>query len=99
MTMGDDDPRGVANLDPRGMIGRFYVEYTPILLYRGDSCIGDFTYYVNFHSQRHLAIVYIQNISRQISNLQLQQKICKMLSIVTIKFIHLQMACRKQYSA
>ena len=27
MTMGDDDPRGVANLDPRGMIGRIYVEY------------------------------------------------------------------------
>ena len=25
--MGDDDPRGVANLDPRGMIGRIYVEY------------------------------------------------------------------------
>ena len=23
----DDDPRGVANLDPRGMIGRIYVEY------------------------------------------------------------------------
>ena len=27
MTMGDDDPRGVANLDPRGIIGRIYVEY------------------------------------------------------------------------
>ena len=23
MTMGDDDPRGVANLDPRGMIAGF----------------------------------------------------------------------------
>ena len=23
----DNDPRGVANLDPRGMIGRIYVEY------------------------------------------------------------------------
>ena len=23
----NDDPRGVANLDPRGMIGRIYVEY------------------------------------------------------------------------
>ena len=23
--MGDDDPRGLANSDPRGMIGRFYV--------------------------------------------------------------------------
>ena len=26
MTIGDDDPRGVANLAPRGMIGRIYVE-------------------------------------------------------------------------
>ena len=25
--MGDDDPRGLANLDPRGMIGRTYVGY------------------------------------------------------------------------
>ena len=25
--MGDDDPRDMANLDPRGMIGRTYVEY------------------------------------------------------------------------
>ena len=25
--ISDDDPRGVANLDPRGMIGRIYVEY------------------------------------------------------------------------
>ena len=25
MTMGDDDRQGVANLDPRGMIGRIYV--------------------------------------------------------------------------
>ena len=24
---GDDDPRGVANLDPRSMIGRIYVGY------------------------------------------------------------------------
>ena len=24
--ISDDDPRGVANLDPRGMIGRIYVE-------------------------------------------------------------------------
>ena len=29
----DDDPRGVANLDPRGMIGRIYVEYHLTLLY------------------------------------------------------------------
>ena len=32
MTIGDDDPRGVANLDPRGMIGRIYVEYHLTLL-------------------------------------------------------------------
>ena len=76
-----------------------FIRLTPILLYRGDSCIGDFTYYVNFHSQRHLAVAYVRNISRQLSNSQLQQKICKMSSIVTIKFIHLQMACREQYSA
>ena len=33
MTMGDDDPQGVANLDPRGMIGRIYVEYHLTLLH------------------------------------------------------------------
>ena len=33
MTMGDDDPRGVANLDLRGMIGRIYVEYHLTLLH------------------------------------------------------------------
>ena len=33
MTMGDDDPRGMANLDPRGMIGRIYVEYNLRLLH------------------------------------------------------------------
>ena len=33
MTMGDDDPRGVANLDPRGMIGRIYVENHLTLLH------------------------------------------------------------------
>ena len=33
MTLGDDDPRGVANLDPRGMIGRIYVEYHLTLLH------------------------------------------------------------------
>ena len=33
MTMGDDDPRGVSNLDPRGMIGRIYVEYHLTLLH------------------------------------------------------------------
>ena len=32
-SMGDDDPRGVANLDPRGMIGRIYVEYHLTLLH------------------------------------------------------------------
>ena len=26
-SMGDDDPRGLANLNPRGMIGRIYVGY------------------------------------------------------------------------
>ena len=29
----NDDPRGVANLDPRGMIGRIYVEYHLTLLH------------------------------------------------------------------
>ena len=29
----DDDPQGVANLDPRGMIGRIYVEYHLTLLH------------------------------------------------------------------
>ena len=33
MTMGDDDLRGVANLDPRGMIGRINVEYHLTLLH------------------------------------------------------------------
>ena len=33
MTMGDDDPRDVANLDPRGMIGRIYVGYHLTLLH------------------------------------------------------------------
>ena len=33
MTMRDDDPRGMANLDPRGMIGRIYVEYHLTLLH------------------------------------------------------------------
>ena len=33
MTLGDDDPRGVANLDPRGMICRIYVEYHLTLLH------------------------------------------------------------------
>ena len=32
-TMGDDEPRDVANLDPRGMIGRIYVEYHLTLLH------------------------------------------------------------------
>ena len=33
MTMGDDDPRSKANLDPRGMIGRIYVKYHLTLLH------------------------------------------------------------------
>ena len=32
MTMGDDDPRGVANLNPWGIIGRINVEYYLTLL-------------------------------------------------------------------
>ena len=31
--MGANDPRGVANLDPRGMISRIYVEYHLTLLH------------------------------------------------------------------
>ena len=33
MSIGDDDPRGVANLDPSGMIGRISVEYHLTLLH------------------------------------------------------------------
>ena len=33
MTTGDDDPRGVANLDPSGMSCRIYVEYQLTLLH------------------------------------------------------------------
>ena len=33
LTMGDDDPRGVANLHPMGMISRIYVEYHLTLLH------------------------------------------------------------------
>ena len=33
MTMGDDDPMGVANLDPKGMIGRINVGYHLTLLH------------------------------------------------------------------
>ena len=40
MTMGDDDPRGVANLDPRGMIGRIYEEYHLILLDTNIQTVG-----------------------------------------------------------
>ena len=31
--MGANEPRGVANLDPRGMVGRIYVEYHQTSLY------------------------------------------------------------------
>ena len=31
-TMGDDDPRGLANLDPRGMIGRILIIATHKIL-------------------------------------------------------------------
>ena len=33
MTVGDDYPRGVASLDPMGIIGKIYVEYHLILLH------------------------------------------------------------------
>ena len=33
MPIGDDDPRGITNLDPRGMIGRIYVGYHLTLLH------------------------------------------------------------------
>ena len=33
MNIGDDDPRGVANLDPRGMISRIYIEFHSKLLH------------------------------------------------------------------
>ena len=32
-SIGANDPRGVANLDPRGTIGRIYVEYHLTLLH------------------------------------------------------------------
>ena len=32
-SMGDNDPQGVANLDPKGMIGRIYVGYHYTLLH------------------------------------------------------------------
>ena len=40
MTMGDDDLRGVANLDPRSMIGRIYVEYHLTLLHTNIQGLG-----------------------------------------------------------
>ena len=40
MTMGDDDSRGVANLDPRGMIGRIYVDYHLTLLHTKYQALG-----------------------------------------------------------
>ena len=38
--MGDDDPRGVANLDPRSMIGKIYVEYHFTLLHIKYTSLG-----------------------------------------------------------
>ena len=38
MTMGDDDPGGVTNLDPRGIIGRIYIEYHLTLLHTKYTC-------------------------------------------------------------
>ena len=40
MTMGDDDPRGVANLHSRGMIGRTYVEYPLTLIHTKHTRFG-----------------------------------------------------------
>ena len=40
MTMEDDDPRGVANLHPRVMIGMIYVEYLLTLLHTKDTSFG-----------------------------------------------------------
>ena len=37
----DDDPRGVANLDPRGLIGRIYVEYHLSLLPLNIQALGN----------------------------------------------------------
>ena len=45
MTMGDDDRWGVANLNPRGMIGRIYVEYHLTLLH---------TKYTSFRARFHV---------------------------------------------
>ena len=39
VTMGDDDPRGMANLDPRGMIGRIYVGYHITLIHTISLCL------------------------------------------------------------
>ena len=35
-----DDPRGVVNLDPRGMIGRIYIEYHLTLLHTKYKALG-----------------------------------------------------------
>ena len=40
MTMGDDGPWGMANLDPRGMIGRIYVEYHFTILQLNIQALG-----------------------------------------------------------
>ena len=50
--MGANDPQGVANLDPRGMIGRIYVGYNLTLLhtkYTGlmpSCCRDDFLFFL-----------------------------------------------------
>ena len=39
VSMGANDPRGVANLDPRGMVGRIYVgDYYVLLHTKHRSC-------------------------------------------------------------
>ena len=40
MTMGADDPWGVANLDTRGMVGRIYEEYHLTLLHTNKQVLG-----------------------------------------------------------
>ena len=44
------------------------VSYTPILLYLDDSCTVEFTYHVNFHAQRQIAIVYVSSKSQTLNS-------------------------------
>ena len=49
---GDDDPRGVANIDPMSMIGRIYVRYHYLLLHTKYKSSGP-------HDLREEYILYI----------------------------------------